>query len=53
MAVQLRHDTMKAVNTRVRRAGHVAPTELAGVTAGDGHVSATLQPGSWHVIVVS
>ncbi len=43
VALQLRHDNMKAVNTR-DAPDTLTPTELAGVRVGDGHVSATLQP---------
>lgn len=52
VALQVRHDNMKAVNTR-DAPDTVTPTELAGVTVSGGHVSATLQPGSWNVIVVA
>ena len=51
-ALQLRHDDLKATNTR-QRPDNVAPTALQGVSLSADRIQATLAPASWNMIRVS
>jgi alpha-N-arabinofuranosidase len=51
-ALELRHDNLKATNTR-DAAERVKPAPLKGVTVEGGHIRATLQPASWNVVHLS
>src|SRR6266478_2060414 len=51
-ALELRHDNLKATNTR-DAAECVKPAPLKGVTVEGGHIRATLQPASWNVVRLS
>jgi len=48
-ATQLRHSSLKAVNTK-EQPDRVAPTALKGVDTTPDRVRATLAPASWNVI---
>ena len=48
-ATELRHDNLKATNTR-DAAERVKPAALKGVTVDGGRIRATLKPASWNVI---
>ncbi len=48
-ALQLRHNDLKATNTR-DEPENVAPTPLLGARAGADHLRATLAPASWNLI---
>jgi alpha-N-arabinofuranosidase len=51
-ALQLRHDNLKATNTK-EQPDNVAPTALKGVTMSANRIEATLAPASWNMIRVS
>jgi alpha-N-arabinofuranosidase len=51
-ALELRHDNLKATNTR-DAAERVRPAPLKGVTVEGGHIRATLRPASWNVVHLS
>jgi len=51
-ALELRHDNLRATNTR-DAAERVKPAPLKGVTVAGGHIRVTLMPASWNVIHLS
>jgi len=51
-ALELRHDNLKATNTK-DAAERIKPAPLKGVTVEGGHIRATLQPASWNVVHLS
>ena len=48
-ALELRHDDLKAVNTK-DQPENVSPKPLKGVTVDGGKLRVTLKPASWNVI---